>query len=258
MKARTGGSCGCVRQDGRDHRAGEHGVGMEKMDAMHLVFGEVEIEAQRKVKRALDPRILPTPGRWSLPGGRWPMPRDLDGLHGQLSQIVGGENLIGGPAPTLRRGWGDGPDGGAPGDAGGRGGRGGHLGTAGVALVPWGGGTAMALGNPPARDDVVVCLDRLTRVVEFDAANLVPVGGSRRPAGRSPAGAGGAVRVSPAGCRAIGPADVGRRDRHERQRAEPCSPVRHGIWCWGCAWCSPAVTGFAAAGRSSRTSRAMT
>ena len=43
---------------------------------------------------------------------------------------------------------------------------------AGAALVPWGGGTAMAMGNPPRRLDVVVSLERLDRVVEFDPDNL--------------------------------------------------------------------------------------
>jgi glycolate oxidase FAD binding subunit len=43
---------------------------------------------------------------------------------------------------------------------------------AGAALVPWGGGTAMGLGNPPARVDAVVHLGRLDRVVEWDPANL--------------------------------------------------------------------------------------
>jgi len=43
---------------------------------------------------------------------------------------------------------------------------------AGAAIIPWGGGTAMGMGNPPARADVVVALDRLNRIVEFDAANL--------------------------------------------------------------------------------------
>jgi glycolate oxidase FAD binding subunit len=45
-------------------------------------------------------------------------------------------------------------------------------GAAGAAMTPWGGGTSMGLGNPPARLDVVIRLDRLTRVVEFDDANL--------------------------------------------------------------------------------------
>jgi glycolate oxidase FAD binding subunit len=43
---------------------------------------------------------------------------------------------------------------------------------AGAAIIPWGGGTAMGMGNRPARADVVVALDRLNRIVEFDAANL--------------------------------------------------------------------------------------
>ena len=102
------------------------------------------------------------------------MPRDLDGLQGQLSQIVGGECLIAGPAARPYT-----VDGVTPQMVA-------HpetqeaveavmaaCGTAEVAVVPWGGGTAMGLGNPPTRVDVVVCLDRLTRVVEFDAANLV-------------------------------------------------------------------------------------
>jgi glycolate oxidase FAD binding subunit len=41
-----------------------------------------------------------------------------------------------------------------------------------AALVPWGGGTAMGTGNRPERVDVVVRLDRLDRVVEFDPDNL--------------------------------------------------------------------------------------
>lgn len=43
---------------------------------------------------------------------------------------------------------------------------------AGAAIIPWGGGTSMGLGNRPARADVAVVLDRLNRIVEFDAANL--------------------------------------------------------------------------------------
>ncbi len=42
----------------------------------------------------------------------------------------------------------------------------------GAAVVPWGGGTAMALGNIPHRVDVVVELARFNKLVEHDAANL--------------------------------------------------------------------------------------
>ena len=43
---------------------------------------------------------------------------------------------------------------------------------AGAAVIPWGGGTSMGLGNPPSHADVVVILDRLNRIVEHDAPNL--------------------------------------------------------------------------------------
>lgn len=43
---------------------------------------------------------------------------------------------------------------------------------AGAAMLPWGGGTAMGLGNPPPRVEVMIHLDRLDRIVEWDPANL--------------------------------------------------------------------------------------
>lgn len=43
---------------------------------------------------------------------------------------------------------------------------------AGAAMVPWGGGTGMGMGNPPTRAEVVIRMDRLDRIVEFDAENL--------------------------------------------------------------------------------------
>jgi glycolate oxidase FAD binding subunit len=41
-----------------------------------------------------------------------------------------------------------------------------------AAVYPWGGGTALALGNPPRRAGVIVRLDRLNRILDHDAANL--------------------------------------------------------------------------------------
>jgi glycolate oxidase len=43
--------------------SGEHGVGIEKIQAMRLVFSDADIEAQRRVKRAFDPRDLANPGK---------------------------------------------------------------------------------------------------------------------------------------------------------------------------------------------------
>jgi glycolate oxidase FAD binding subunit len=43
---------------------------------------------------------------------------------------------------------------------------------AGAAVVPWGGGTSMRLGNIPRRVDVVVGLKKLDKLIEHDDANL--------------------------------------------------------------------------------------
>lgn len=45
-------------------------------------------------------------------------------------------------------------------------------GGAGASMLPWSDDALIDLGNPPSRLEVVVCLDRLTRIVEFDDANL--------------------------------------------------------------------------------------
>jgi len=51
----------CVQMGGTI--SGEHGVGLEKIDAMRLVHGEAEIRSQLRVKKAFDPRNLANPGK---------------------------------------------------------------------------------------------------------------------------------------------------------------------------------------------------
>jgi glycolate oxidase FAD binding subunit len=41
-----------------------------------------------------------------------------------------------------------------------------------AAVIPWGSGTAMSIGNPPREVDVVIGLERLNQLVEHDHANL--------------------------------------------------------------------------------------
>ena len=41
-----------------------------------------------------------------------------------------------------------------------------------LAVVPWGGGTTMAMGHPPERLDLVLSLQRLDRVLEHEPADL--------------------------------------------------------------------------------------
>ncbi len=43
--------------------SGEHGIGVEKLDAMHMVFSEDDLRAQRLVKEAFDPQDLSNPGK---------------------------------------------------------------------------------------------------------------------------------------------------------------------------------------------------
>lgn len=43
---------------------------------------------------------------------------------------------------------------------------------AGAAVAPWGSGSRMALGYPPMRLDLVVSLERMTRIVAYDPADL--------------------------------------------------------------------------------------
>jgi glycolate oxidase FAD binding subunit len=102
------------------------------------------------------------------------MPDEMGGLPRKLAEIVGAEQVSAGPAAAAYA-----VGGAMPGFVV-------HPGTqeqvaeivaacgaAGAAVAPWGGGTTQGLGRPPGRLDVVVCLDRLARIVEFDAANLV-------------------------------------------------------------------------------------
>jgi glycolate oxidase FAD binding subunit len=41
-----------------------------------------------------------------------------------------------------------------------------------LAVIPWGGGTTMRMGHPPERLDIVLCLQRLNRVLEHEPADL--------------------------------------------------------------------------------------
>jgi glycolate oxidase FAD binding subunit len=41
-----------------------------------------------------------------------------------------------------------------------------------LAMVPWGSGTKMSMGNPPERLDLVVCMARMNHMLDVDTANL--------------------------------------------------------------------------------------
>ena len=102
------------------------------------------------------------------------MQPDLAGLRGQLEEIVGAAHVGVGPSATARFA----VDGlipcliVRPGTQGEVSRVVSACAAGGAAMIPWGGGTAMGLGNRPARAEAIVQLDRLDQLVEFDAANL--------------------------------------------------------------------------------------
>ncbi len=79
--------------------SGEHGIGIEKLEAMHMVFDDNDLRAQGFVKDAFDPRGLCNPGK-VLPGPGAPAPpavaprstsREL--ANGQAVRAADGERL---------------------------------------------------------------------------------------------------------------------------------------------------------------------
>ena len=59
----------CVEMGGTI--SGEHGVGLEKIDAMRLIFSEADIRSQVRVKQVFDPRNLANPGKM------FPLPEEV-------------------------------------------------------------------------------------------------------------------------------------------------------------------------------------
>ncbi len=45
-------------------------------------------------------------------------------------------------------------------------------GESGAVVVPWGGGTAIEVGNPPRAADIILLTDRLSRIIDHDHSNL--------------------------------------------------------------------------------------
>jgi glycolate oxidase len=67
----------CIRYGGSI--TGEHGVGMEKREYLPQMYGEVDMDVMRSLRRAIDPRELSNPGKM-FPGGDAPSLR-LIGPH---------------------------------------------------------------------------------------------------------------------------------------------------------------------------------
>jgi glycolate oxidase subunit GlcD len=145
----------CVRLGGTI--SGEHGIGLEKQEAMRMVFSEDDFHAQRALKRAFDPKNLLNPGKVIPP------PKDA--------------TADGGPAePTLLetvRG------------AAGNGKRASEIMAAiksaasqNQAVIPAGSGTFKQFGNLPNRETQSVSSLSMADVIEYDPSNQVITAGA--------------------------------------------------------------------------------
>lgn len=145
----------CVALDGTI--TGEHGVGLEKIGAMRMVFSEDALDFQRSLRAAFDPDDLLNPGKILPPPPDADEPAQEDPLPGQ--EIGDRLELV--PADVdeacgwVRRAAADG-----------------------VALLPTGNGTQAGFGNPVRGQAVRLCSTELASLVDYDPANQVVVAGS--------------------------------------------------------------------------------
>jgi FAD/FMN-containing dehydrogenase len=132
---------------------GEHGVGMEKMDAMRLVFSEDDLDFQRRLRGAFDPSDLLNPGKIVPPAAGSQQPAAPAG--GKLSpdqELTPAD--VAEACEIVRR---------AAADR--------------LALLPQGNGTQVDFGNHSEGPVIPLRSTRLAAVIDHDPANqLVVVG----------------------------------------------------------------------------------
>ena len=135
--------------------SGEHGVGMEKSDAMRLVFSEDDLDLQRRLRVAFDPRGLLNPAKVlppSLGNGEDTQPADRvpprgEGPAGDAEWVP---NDAAEACEMVRRACRERRS-----------------------LLPCGNGTQLEFGNAPIRAAIPLRTVQLTAVVEVDPANQV-------------------------------------------------------------------------------------
>jgi FAD/FMN-containing dehydrogenase len=125
--------------------SGEHGIGLEKMEAMRMVFSDADIDAQRSLQAAFDPAHILNPGKIFPDTTRpfafkdqaaWARAEDaLSPIERRLSEDVKQAFATGG------------------------------------ALQPLGGGSLAGPGNLPTRPTTPLRTQALDGMIELDAAN---------------------------------------------------------------------------------------
>jgi glycolate oxidase subunit GlcD len=131
--------------------SGEHGIGIEKLEAMRFVFSDDDIDAQRSLQTAFDPQRLLNPGKM-FPDTRKPFSfrtRTLRAAEG--NGFAAAEKAA---ADAVRRAL-----------------------AAGDAVTPLGSGTQKDFGNLALRPAAALPTGALGAIIEIDPANQVVTAG---------------------------------------------------------------------------------
>jgi glycolate oxidase subunit GlcD len=139
--------------------SGEHGIGLEKQDAMRMIFNEDDFNVQRGLKSAFDRDNILNPGK-VLPK---PLESDHDGNSGNRPVVVKSREISStkGVTELMEK-----------------------IKTAASqkrAVVPAGSGSYSQFGNSTAGDPQALTSRALTDVIEYDSANQVITVGAGMP-----------------------------------------------------------------------------
>ncbi len=160
--------------------SGEHGVGMEKLDAMRRLFSPADLATMRKVKQAFDPDNILNPGKLippeeeGVPAKEKAVPKEGQALNKRLAEIVGPENVMTDNQVTAAYE----VDGLVPNTvvfassteqvsqiimAGNQ---------SRTPIIPWGSGSKQQVGPCLSAADIVLCLKPMNRIVDLDEGNF--------------------------------------------------------------------------------------
>jgi glycolate oxidase subunit GlcD len=132
--------------------SGEHGIGLEKLEAMRFVFSDDDIDAQRSLQTAFDPQRLFNPGKM-FPDTRKPFAFKTQTLRtADGNGFAAAEKAM---VDTIHRAL-----------------------SAGEAVTPLGNGTQKDFGNLARRRAAELSTGTLDAIIEVDPANQVVTSGS--------------------------------------------------------------------------------
>jgi len=158
---------------------GEHGIGLQKLDAMYHMFSPADLATMRKVKQVFDPDDILNPGKLippeveGIPVAGKAVSKEGEALYQRLAEIVGSKNVMTGDQAT------------APYEVDG-------LvpyavvfastteqvsqiinaaNQSGTSIIPWGSGTKQQIGPCLSAANVVLCLKPMKQIIDLDAGN---------------------------------------------------------------------------------------